>query len=187
MKSKKGMLGWPKGLKIAAKLFAMVAGYALLCCIPLFMKESILNAFRDTAASAPTSIRYAGDSFFNSLFLWFAVILGAMLLINVVFFIIDESLNDTVRYRRVMQIMLNVLVIVFGVACMLYLSLMDFPSNGDWSYILFSAAATFALSWGPAAIFLFCGVAEFIWDVWFFCGSNRAPWSHRILMSKAMK
>jgi hypothetical protein len=88
------------------KLAAMLAGYLLLCCIPLLLRESILGAFTSIRANAPSAAANVGSVFFYTLFEWFAGLLGGVLLIKCVFYH-RRSAQRHRRPRRVAQILIN--------------------------------------------------------------------------------
>lgn len=185
MKAKKGLLGLPKGLSIAFKVFMILLGFLVLCCVPLLGKDSITDAFQAYGADAPNSAQYAGADTFQTLFVGFVVVLGVMLIVNIIFFIIDETLNDTVAIRRNIQIALNILIIICGVVVMLYLAQIVMPGSDWWSSILLTTQFQRAFAWGPAAVFAVCGLIQMVWDVYIFCGQNRVPVYHKRLAKKA--
>ena len=104
----KGVLNWSKGVKISVKIILM-----LICCIglaaaPLLLQNSVISEFA-LKSGADITIKNAADKVFFTLLRWFAGFLVLMLIINLLFFIVDECRNDLVKWRRRLQVLLNVL------------------------------------------------------------------------------
>jgi len=173
MEGKKGMSKRVKWLRITRQVALMVFFCVLLCLVPLLLKDSIMDAFLSVGANASITAEGAGGTFFQLAYLLFAGLLGGMLIMNLVFFSIDESLNDTVRPRRVIQIILNCVFILCGTGVFLYLVRVYFPAQYWWESILFSRIAARRLTWLPALVFAGCSTLQMFWDVWWFGALNR--------------
>lgn len=174
-------VGSPKWFVVTVKVVLMVILFALLLYIPLSMREKVLDEFSVISSSAVDTNINGGNIFFNTIFQIFAGLLAAMLLINIIFFSVDERLNDSTLPRRVLQIILNVLIIVGGGLILWYQSAVRFPSLSWWQSILLSTRFEQRLAMLPAMIFLLCSTIQMIWDMWLFGPQNRAPWCRGFL------
>lgn len=105
MKASNGSLSLPIGVRVTIVVLMMLIGFLVFCCVPLIAKDTISNEiFSHYNNDAPIIIEYVGELVvYEDLSLDFVGILGAMVLINLVFFIIDGALNDSVTGRRILQ------------------------------------------------------------------------------------
>lgn len=180
------ILNWPRGIKIFVKALLMLICCAGLCAVPFLLQKSVLRAFV-LSAGASVAADTVANVFFSTMFLWFAAFLAGMLLINLVFFIIDECKNDTVTWRRSLQVILNIMLIVGGVCTGFFFLMRHFPAQAWWSYVLFSMSFLKKLLWLPYLLFAICAAFQMIWDIWLFGPQNRNPWIARMLKRAALK
>jgi len=184
MDRKKGILGWPKWGRVTMQVSLMCIFCLLLLFAPQLFRETVMNAFRAVAADASVTAESAGGVFFQTVYLWFAGLLGGMLIINLVFFSFDESLSDTVLWRRAVQILTNIVLVIGGAVLIWYTTAVYFPAISWWESILLSSVAARRLAWLPAAVYAGGAVLQMIWDVWLFAALNRSPWYRRIATGK---
>lgn len=180
------ILNWPRGVKISVKVLLMFICCAGLCVVPFLVQKTVLRAFV-LSAGATVAADTVANVFFSTMFLWFSAFLVAMLLVNLIFFLIDECKNDTVTWRRTLQVVLNIMIIVGGICTGFFFLMRHFPAQDWWPYVLFSMSFLKKLLWFPYLIFIICTVFQMILDIWLFGPQNRNPWIARILKRAALK
>lgn len=182
----RNILNWPRGLKIFFKVLLMLIFCAGLCAVPILVQNSLLNAI-SFSSGASISAKDAAGIFFAVLYIWFAGFLVLMLLINLVFLFVDEWRNDMVKWRRGLQVLLNVAVILAGLIAWFFVYHRYYPGLSWWSLLLLRASFAKRMNWLPYAAFAACAAMQMIWDIWFFGPSGRTPWIARMLHSSARK
>lgn len=188
MKFAKWVLNWPRSLRIAVKILLMILCCTLLCAVPFFARDALVNSIsiRAGALAGMGAATVANEIFFG-LHRLFAAFLVTMLVINLLFFIIDECLNDTVAWRRKLQIILNILLALAGAVALWIFSAKTLPDMVWWDDILLSAALLTKMLWVPQLTFLLCAAIQMIVDIWLFGPQNRDPWILRSLRRSVWK
>lgn len=185
----KRILNWSKGGKIFAKILLMLIFCAVLSFVPFLVEDAVDREF-----VFPAGIDDGGvfsNIFFHTMLFWFAGFLVLMLLINLVFFIIDEYRNDLVKWRRRFQVVLNICVILGGLITG-YMLLSFFTNQTWWVENLSDNTFLKKLTekWAYLAFGL-CSAFQFFWDVWLFGPENRSPmiakWLHRSALKQELK
>lgn len=182
----KSILNWPKGVKVFVKFLLMVICFLALSALPLVIQDSITKSI-SLAAGADISASEVANTFFYTMFIWFAGFLALMLLVNLLFFFIDESKNDLVKWRRSLQVFLNICIIIGGVVAGFVLLQSYFPSQFWWEYLLMRSSFLRDLNRVPYIAFIACSVFQLFWDVWLFGPENRSPIIARLLQKSARK
>lgn len=182
----KGVLNWSRGVKISVKIILM-----LICCIglsaaPLLLQNSVQYQFALTGGAHITAEDAANFVFFT-LLRWFAGFLVLMLLINLFFFIVDECRNDLVKWRRQLQVVLNICIILGGLYAGFVVLNRYFPSLPWWGDLLLSPSFVKQLNLVPYLVFAGCSIFQFLWDVYLFGPENRSPWIAKWLHRSALK
>lgn len=182
----KSILNWPKGVKVLVKFLLMVICFLALSALPLAIQDSVTRSI-SLAAGAEITASEVTNSFFYTMFFWFAGFLALMFLVNLLFFFIDESKNDLVKWRRNLQIFLNIIIIIGGVVSGFVLLQSYFPSQFWWEDLLMRSSFSKNLNRVPYIAFIACSVFQFFWDVWLFGPENRSPILAKILQRSARK
>jgi len=182
----KRILNWSKSTKIFVKIILM-----LICCVglstaSLLLQNSVIREF-SFASGADITADVAANFVFFTLLQWFAGFLVLMLIINLIFFIIDEYRNDFVKWRRSLQVILNVCVILTGLIAGYVLLNNYFPNLYWWQYLLLRPSFIKELTWVPYLVFAGCCIFQFFWDVWLFGPENRSPLIAKMLHRSALK
>ena len=182
----KSILNWPKGVKVFVKFLLMAICFLALSALPLATQDSVTRSI-SLAAGAEISATEVTNTFFYTMFFWFAGFLALMFLVNLLFFFIDESKNDLVKWRRNLQIFLNIVIIIGGVVAGFILLQGYFPSQFWWEYLLMRSSFSRNLNRVPYIAFIACSVFQFFWDVWLFGPENRYPIVAKLLQRSARK
>lgn len=182
----KSILNWPKGVKVFVKLLLMVICFLALSALPLVIQDSVTRSI-SLASGADISASEVTNTFFYTMFIWFAGFLALMLLVNLLFFFIDESKNDLVKWRRNLQVFLNIFIIIGGVVAGFVLLQSFFPSQFWWEYLLMRSSFSRNLNRVPYIAFITCSIFQLFWDVWLFGPENRSPIIAKLLQRSARK
>ena len=109
-----------RGKRIALRIIPMIALALLLAALPpLLLKELVLNAFFMTDDAESVAMQY------QAALMWCHVAgIAALLLLNLIFFIVNEKRGDAgyfLHRRNVLQSWLNCVLIACGVLAMVLL------------------------------------------------------------------
>jgi hypothetical protein len=182
----KSILNWPKGVKVFVKVILMVFCLLALSALPLVIQDSVTRSI-SLNSEASVSASEVANTFFYTMFFWFAGFLVLMFLVNLIFFLVDESKNDLVRWRRSLQVFLNICIIISGVIAGFVLLQSYFPAQQWWDYLLLRSSFTRNLNRVPYIAFIVCSIFQFFWDVWLFGPENRSPIIAKLLQRSARK
>lgn len=183
----KRILNWSKGGKIFTKILLM-----LICCAGLSIVPLLEQNFVNSVFVFPAGMD--GDAlfklFFQAMFSWFAGFLVLMLLVNLSFFIADECCNDRVKWRRRLQVVFNIFIILGGlITGFILVSL--FKEQSWWNYIADNTSLKGLTEKWMYLAFALCSGFQFFWDVWLFGPENRSPliakWLHRSALRQELK
>lgn len=160
-----------------AKILLLLILYLLVLGVPLLAKDMVTTAFTGFDANTPFDATYVPNYVYSLLFSGFAIFIGALFVVNMVFRLIDERMNDTVVWRRVVQVMLNILILIGGALYLLYLTYGQIPLSDWWSYSDFAAGSDTGniLYWGGAALYLVCAAILSFFDLRVFAAESRSP------------
>jgi len=182
----KSILNWPKGVKVFVKFLLMVICFLALSALPLVIQDSVTRSI-SLKAGAEISAAEVTNTFFYTMYIWFTGFLALMLLVNLLFFFVDESKNDLVKWRRSLQVFLNFCIIIGGVVSGFVLLQSYFPAQFWWEYLLMRSSFSRDLNSVPYTAFLACSVFQMFWDVWLFGPENRSPIIAKLLQRSARK
>jgi len=185
----KRILNWSKSAKIFAKIVLMMICCAGLVVVPFLIENLVVRAA--SANSKPVITEAAAASFlFCKTLQQFAGFLVLMLIINLVFFTADECRNDLVKWRRRLQVVLNICVVLTGLLFGIIVFKIYFEELYWWQYLLLSPSHEKALAWALYLAFVGCSILQLFWDVWLFGPENRSPliakWLHRLALKQEL-
>jgi len=154
--------------------------------MPFLIENSVVRAV--SANSEPVITEAAAmDFLLYKILQRFAGFLVLMLIINLIFFIIDECRNDLVKWRRRLQVVLNICFILVGLITGFIVFRSYLKNLYWWQYLLLSPSFEKALTWVSCLVFTGCSIFQFFWDVWLFGPENRAPLIAKMLHRLALK
>lgn len=186
----KRILNWSKSGKIFAKIVLMLICCAGLVAMPFMIENSVIRATSVNLESVITRADVMSFLLCKTLqrFMAFLVLMS---IINLIFFIVDECCNDLVKWRRKLQVSLNICVMLIGLIIVSLVFQSNFENEYWWQYLLLSSSLTRALTWVPHLIFATFSIVQLLWDVWLFGPESRSPliakWLHRLALKQELK
>lgn len=177
MDAKKGDVRLTTSSRVVAKILLLAVLYLAALCVPLLAKETVLKGFSLFDPNTPYEVTDVPYTVFNTLFNTFVMFIGGLFIVNLFFRLIDEKLNDTVKWRRGFQIFLNVLIILVGALYLLYLTYVQIPTNGWWEFSGLNTGESpgSVLLWGGALVYSVCATLLSILDLCVFTAESRSP------------
>ena len=178
MAEQKGLNRFRAGALILVKILLLTVFYLAILCAPLLAKDAVTSAYSGFDANTPFDVAGVPNTVFNLLFSRFAILIGVLFLVNLVFRLFDEIKCDTVIGRRTVQVLLNVFIILGGILYLLFLNYFQIQSFEWWGYSNMATGSNAGnpLLWGGAALYLVCSIVLSILDLRMFAAENRNPW-----------
>jgi len=163
--------------RIAAKILLLAVLYLAVLGAVYLLKDTVIRGYNAFESNPPLDVSEYPTYVFSTLFGAFAMFLGGLFIVNLVFRLIDEFMNDTVVWRRGLQIALNVLIILGGALYLLYLTYFQIPSQEWWEFSSLNTGSipTSILLWGGAAAYLFFTILLCVLDLRVFAAESRKP------------
>lgn len=185
----KRILNWSKSGKIFAKIVLMLICCVGLAVVPFLLENSVIKAV--SANSEPVITETSSATFlFCKALQPFTGFLVLMLIINLVFFTVDEFRNDLVKWRRRLQVALNICVMLTGLLFGIIVLKSYLEKLYWWQYLLLSSSHERALAWALYLTFAGCSILQLFLDVWLFGPENRSPliakWLHRLALKQEL-